>query len=105
MAFSPNGWLLASVSDEEAVQIWNTSTGALEKTLSLTLGPIPIICSPRGKYRALMDWERKVHIWQRDAETLPNVIVSQEGKTCLSLSPILCFPTTIGRLLQAWDVC
>ncbi|WP_338898520.1 helix-turn-helix domain-containing protein [Streptomyces sp. TG1A-60] len=51
MAFSPDGRTLASANADGRVRLWNTGTGELDATLtvSLTEGPVQVAFSPDGR--------------------------------------------------------
>lgn len=49
VAFSPDGTTLASASDDQTIQLWNTATGAHRQTLEGHSGSVRAVAfSPEG---------------------------------------------------------
>jgi WD40 repeat protein len=67
IAFSPNGLLLASVSKDSQIKLWDTVTGSLHSTLAeqeeYTAEVQAVDFSPDGKLLATGDWSSEIRVW------------------------------------------
>src|SRR5262249_1594489 len=65
VAFSPDGRLLASQGQDNAVRLWNVNTGQVLKTLSgVGHGGLQTLAfSPDGRMLATADWTGMIGIW------------------------------------------
>ena len=71
MHFSPNGWMLASISEDRAIHLWDLRAdpvgvpkGALMKTLRLSKEePITMAFDPRGRWLASGNRESYIRLW------------------------------------------
>ncbi|KAL3469681.1 WD40 repeat-like protein [Aspergillus californicus] len=64
VAFSPNGRLLASSSDDNTVRLWDPATGALEQTLEgHSDSVLSVAFSPDGRLLASSSSDKTVRLW------------------------------------------
>jgi WD40 repeat protein len=64
LAFSPNGELLASGSDDSTAKIWHLSDGALQQTLAQhTDDVMSVAFSGDGKWLASSSEDKTIRLW------------------------------------------
>ena len=79
VAFSPDGTILASGSEDTTVRLWNPITGKHIKTFTEHLNAITsLVFSPDGKTLASGSWDDTIRLW--DTTTMQN-IASLTGHT------------------------
>ena len=65
VAFSPDGRLLASASDDKTVWLWDPATGQHQRTLTGHAGPVRSVAfSPDGRLLASAGDDGTVRLWR-----------------------------------------
>ncbi|THX23129.1 WD40 repeat-like protein [Aureobasidium pullulans] len=96
LAFSPDNKLLASVSSDQTVRLWDIETGALCRKFSCTHKIMEVVFSPNGKLLAIVLRDDTVELWNiatgtphwavQAPEGLKNVVFSRDGMILASKS-------------------
>lgn len=116
VAFSPNGRLIASGSDDQTVRLWDPATGALLHTLRGHSGRVvAVTLSPDNKLVASGSDDATVGLWKLDsannfhgrAEMDYDIVFSPDGNIVASASyddRIRLWDPATGALLHVLDV-
>ncbi|KAI9778094.1 MAG: hypothetical protein M1839_008398 [Geoglossum umbratile] len=98
VTFSPNGQLIASVSSDKTVRLWETSTGSCRSTLEGHSGWVSAVAfSPDGQLVASASNDKTVRLWETamgscrsplegHSETVSAVAFSPDGQLVASAS-------------------
>lgn len=110
LAFTPNGRILASGSEDRVVRLWDAQTGSLVRALAgHTKGVEVVAFTPDGKLLVSASNDQTMRIWDVDTgRLLRSIQVTTEG--IYGLSSIAFSPdgqrmvSTLGATIGLWNV-
>jgi serine/threonine protein kinase/WD40 repeat protein len=90
VAFSPDGTLLASVSKDPKLILWDTETGVVKQMREgIRGGAQGVVFHPNGRILATLDWGDGIRLWEVPSlKELPRPPVSPDfARGCIAFSP------------------
>ena len=89
VAFSPNGKMLASVSWDQTVRLWNVDTKQLLHTLTgHTSNVLSVAFSPDGQTLASASWDGTIRLWNPNTGKLKRTLTEHRaGVASVAFSP------------------
>ena len=88
VAFSPNGRLLASASDDHTVKVWRVADGALLRTLTGFFGSVTSVAfSHNGQMLAAGSIDRNIKVWNVADWSLVHTVVTTDFIFGVAFSP------------------
>ncbi|HVW38221.1 MAG TPA: protein kinase, partial [Pirellulales bacterium] len=88
IAFSPDGKLLASASNDFTVRLWEIATGQYKRELVGHTFPVHgVAFSPTGKLLASASVDRTVKLWDADSGDLLKTLQHADYVGCLAFAP------------------
>ena len=112
VAFSPDGTLLASGSNDHTVKLWDVQTGELKRTLAghdFIVGAVAF--SPDGQTLVSGAWDDTVKLWDVNSGRLKTTIKTSNGVFAVAVSPDGKLLATGGRSnehpennLELWEM-
>ena len=64
VAFSPDGRLLATASEDKTARLWDPATGKHLRALTGHTGPVlSVAFSPDGRLLATTSWDHTARLW------------------------------------------
>ena len=107
LAYSPDGRTLASISgrgfDDELVRLWDTTTGHLKVSFTVSEYPMKTGFSPEGRTLAISGWGA-VNLWDADTGDLKSTLKRGRSTYDFAYSPDgRTLASTNGSAINLWN--
>ncbi|HEY9614277.1 AAA-like domain-containing protein [Allocoleopsis sp.] len=87
VAFSPDGQLIASASEDKTIKLWNKDGTLLRTLKGHTDGVWSLAFSPDGQTLASGSWDKTVKLWNRDGTLLTTLVGHHDQVYDIAFSP------------------
>jgi WD40 repeat protein len=89
VAFSPDGQLVASASDDKTVRLWDAATGSCRNTLEGHSDEvIAVAFSPDGQLVVSASWDKTVRLWEAATGSCRSTLKGHSDRvTAVAFSP------------------
>ncbi|KAF8537817.1 vegetative incompatibility protein HET-E-1 [Trichophaea hybrida] len=107
VAFSPDGQLLASASQDNTIRLWDPSTGALRSTLECHSNEVSAVAfSPDGQLLASASWDNTIRLWDPSTGASRSTLEGHShGVIAVAFSPDGQLLASLSRdnTIRLWD--
>ncbi len=108
VAFSPDGRMLASASDDQTIKLWDEVTGAELRTFAGHRNMVTSIAfSPDGRILASGSWDQTVKLWNVASGVELRSFTTKKEIDCVAFSRdgrMVATGSRFERTIELWDV-